>query len=772
MHRDPSSGPVEGADTLSLQPGAVVAERYRLERPLTQAGKIWSWAAIDETLNAPATLQLHDGGDAYYDRLNRLHDRLGTIDHPVVHGGYDIGREVGGTIFVATEQLGVATLDEVRNADVRTAVRLAIELLHGIDAAHQAGVVHGDICTQVVLLEPGEDGLLHARLVDFVVGVTRDSDSGPTPGVSKDIRGVAEVLYELLTGQPAGDQHPILTPRSGLDVPQTLSTIVLDQLNDPDTYPSALSLARPLEAVLADLNKGGAGVGMEQLQDALLAVGRRSEPQEIIRALPAVVASVTGAASVELVEVGLRGRLIVTGRHGVGNDFTKGALPAELRRTLAGPPKKFRALAAEAEHAALLPVRLGDARVTVVAVPPQGQEFDSQTLAAASIVVAHTASLVERLLVRRSMLDETACRAATLDLVGDAVLLLGAHGIVRACSEAAAELLDVHREAVVGRVLRDVAGMSELASKLASLHGLDNVIVSLGREDVVVSSRQFPGGVVARLEPVTQGGTVSSVKRSLGRLSFDALVGQDPKMLGARRTAQHAAADGRPIVIIGEPGTGRRTLAEAVHRASRRSEGPFLTVDVSRMLPGGIEAELFGAAPGSNAAKTYGGPIPGKIELAHGGTLVIVGADKLLASVQTRLATTAVDGTFKRLGSEETVRCSVRLIVVMKHLPEHGALKDLTSAATVTRIDLPPLRERVQDLPMLAAYLMERASAHLSRAPLEIGSDVMGDLARYHWPGNVRELSELVEAWLSLLPVDATQVERTPAHIRRALESS
>ncbi len=481
---------------------------------------------------------------------------------------------------------------------------------------------------------------------------------------------------------------------------------------------------------------------------------------ELVRELPRLIATRAGAAGVELLRFGLRSRWVVTERYGVRSDIHAGALAAELWRSITDPPRGGRRLSSEAGHAALFSARLGLERVSILVVPPPGRVFDRSTLSATAILVAHASAVLERLVVRRSMLEETACRVATLGLIADAVVMLNPQGVVRACSPAAADLLDVHRDAIVGHSLRDIPDASEMAVKLSQPCGLDDVVVAFGSGEVVLNARSFPAGVVARIDPVTPQPSQPAFRSDAAPAFAEALVGMDPQMVTARRTARHAAADGRCIVIIGEPGTGRRTLAEAIHCASRSAGDPLLTVDVSRQLAAAVETELFG--------DDRDGSAPGKVAQASGGSLLVVGAERLSAAAQRRLAPAGRPDGGNRADRQ---RASVLLLLVMERVPSAGALGELVTTEAALRIHLPPLRQRAQDIGPVARYLMECAAVHLSRSPLAIAAHVIADLERYRWPGNVRELAELIEAWLSLLPLEVTEVQRTPAHIRRALAS-
>jgi two-component system nitrogen regulation response regulator NtrX len=222
-----------------------------------------------------------------------------------------------------------------------------------------------------------------------------------------------------------------------------------------------------------------------------------------------------------------------------------------------------------------------------------------------------------------------------------------------------------------------------------------------------------------------------------------------------------APADAR-VLITGESGTGKELVAAAVHHASRRAGRPFVTVNCAAIPRDLVESEMFGHERGAFTGATE--RRMGRFELAHGGTLFLDEIGDLSAEAQAKLLRTLETGEFQRIGAESTLRVDVRVIsATNRRLEDEVAAghfrEDLFFRLNVFPIHLPPLRERLEDLPALVAHLAERMrprhAATFTPAALEA-------LAGYGWPGNVRELANLVERLgiLSGPTVDAVAVRQ------------
>jgi two-component system, NtrC family, nitrogen regulation response regulator NtrX len=251
-----------------------------------------------------------------------------------------------------------------------------------------------------------------------------------------------------------------------------------------------------------------------------------------------------------------------------------------------------------------------------------------------------------------------------------------------------------------------------------------------------------------------------ALRAELGRRS--ALIGSGPAMQQVKALIARVAPTEARVLITGESGTGKELVAAAIHAASRRLARAFVTVNCAAIPRDLVESEMFGHERGAFTGATE--RRLGRFELAHGGTLFLDEVGDLSPEAQAKLLRTLETGELQRIGAEHAMRVDARVVAATnRQLAEavsSGAFReDLFFRLNVFPIQLPPLRERLEDLPVLVAHLAERVrprhAATFTEAALEA-------LASYTWPGNVRELANLVER-LSILSgpvIDAPAVRQ------------
>jgi len=222
-------------------------------------------------------------------------------------------------------------------------------------------------------------------------------------------------------------------------------------------------------------------------------------------------------------------------------------------------------------------------------------------------------------------------------------------------------------------------------------------------------------------------------------LELEQLVGAAPEFRAALAVAAKSARNRLPVLILGEPGTGKETMARAIHAASLRAKGPLLTLDCKAIAANIIDSELFGhdkgAFPGAFAAKT------GKLVQADGGTLILDEIATLPPETQERLDRMLATGEVRPVGLNGSYSIDVRVIATTdRPLPEdfNEGLAERIGGTTVV---LSPLRDRSGDIPALVRHLLSRVAEQAGLKPLSIGDDALSLLMRYGWPGNVRQLA-------------------------------
>ena len=222
----------------------------------------------------------------------------------------------------------------------------------------------------------------------------------------------------------------------------------------------------------------------------------------------------------------------------------------------------------------------------------------------------------------------------------------------------------------------------------------------------------------------------------------------DPIMQPVVSAIDKVARTGSSVLLLGETGTGKEVAARAIHAKSDRRGGPFLAVNCAALAENLLESELFGHERGA-----FTGAVSmrqGRFELAHRGTIFLDEIGDLAADIQAKLLRVLQEGEFERVGSSQTRRVDVRVVAATHHdldaaVKEGRFRVDLYYRLNVFPIVLPPLRERIEDIPRLAWFFINRRQRALNRRFTRIPGAVMTALQEHAWPGNVRELENVIE---------------------------
>jgi len=222
----------------------------------------------------------------------------------------------------------------------------------------------------------------------------------------------------------------------------------------------------------------------------------------------------------------------------------------------------------------------------------------------------------------------------------------------------------------------------------------------------------------------------------------------NPAMCKILRDIEQVAPTDTTILLLGETGTGKEVVARTVYELSKRKHGPFVKVNCSAIPAELLESELFGhekgAFTGAHSRKI------GRLELAHGGTLFLDEVGDIPLALQPKLLRVLQEREFERLGGTQTIKIDVRVIAATnRNLADMVGTRefrsDLFYRLSVFPVQLPPLRERPESIPVLAHAFSQHATRRLNRPSLTISSDTMRALQRWPWPGNIRELENLIE---------------------------
>jgi transcriptional regulator with GAF, ATPase, and Fis domain len=294
---------------------------------------------------------------------------------------------------------------------------------------------------------------------------------------------------------------------------------------------------------------------------------------------------------------------------------------------------------------------------------------------------------------------------------------------------------------------------------------------------------------LARLKEAAEQERLALLQRLQRSDVSEAIIGAEGGMSKVMARVAQVAPTDAPVLILGETGSGKEVVARSLHTQSRRHTGPFLRVNCGAIPPELVDSELFGHEKGSftGAINTR----KGWFERADGGTLFLDEIGELPLAAQVRLLRVLQDGSFTRVGGQESHRVDVRIVAAthrdMPRMVQEGSFRqDLWYRISVFPISLPALRDRPSDILALAQHFAERAGLRLYGKPLSIDERELGLLTRYSWPGNVRELQAVVEraailgeghsialvAALGILPEQKEGPEDDKAIILKALKNA
>lgn len=243
------------------------------------------------------------------------------------------------------------------------------------------------------------------------------------------------------------------------------------------------------------------------------------------------------------------------------------------------------------------------------------------------------------------------------------------------------------------------------------------------------------------------------------RFTFKDIVGDTQRLQNVKFLAQKAALHASTTVLItGESGTGKELFAQAIHNCGSRSNFPFVRVNCAAIPETLLESELFGYVEGAYTGAKKGGS-PGKFELANGGTVFLDEIAEMSFSMQSKLLVVLQEREFERLGSNQPIRVNVRIIAATNRdleamVEQNRFREDLYYRLNVLRLEIPPLRDRIEDLPLLLDSLIPKLNASLRTKISGADREAMGVLSRHVWPGNVRELENVLERAIILADME------------------
>jgi two-component system response regulator AtoC len=250
---------------------------------------------------------------------------------------------------------------------------------------------------------------------------------------------------------------------------------------------------------------------------------------------------------------------------------------------------------------------------------------------------------------------------------------------------------------------------------------------------------------------------LKTLKQQLAYVEQGSIMTASPQVLRIIDVARHVASTDVPILILGESGVGKEVLASFIHEQSNRSDGPFVKVNCAALPHELLESELFGYERGA-----FTGAVRdkiGKFEQADKGTLLLDEIGEMSPHLQAKLLHVLQDSEFSRLGGKKAVKVNVRIIAATNKKLKEAVLKgefrnDLYFRLNVIRIEVPPLRERREDIPLLCNHFLEKYRERYQSSVQQLPKELLEAFTQYDWPGNVRQLENVVKRYLILPDAD------------------
>ncbi|MDA2979528.1 MAG: sigma 54-interacting transcriptional regulator [Actinomycetota bacterium] len=373
---------------------------------------------------------------------------------------------------------------------------------------------------------------------------------------------------------------------------------------------------------------------------------------------------------------------------------------------------------------------------------------------------------------------------AFLESISDGLLAVDDNGIV-------IEVNSVARR-IIGRDVKDIEGhgIAELvedkppivswvsrgeqfSSRVITLKTSEGRVAARANLQPFHDEKSGPAGAVLTFREMAEVGRL--VNRVIGverTFTFDDILGESPAIQQSTELARVAAGTASNILIGGETGTGKEVFAQSIHNASAFAEGPFLAVNCAALPRDLIESELFGYVEGAFTGASRKGRL-GKFELASGGSLFLDEIGEIPPEVQVKLLRVLQEKAIVRVGGDRTIPVNCRLIAATNRdlhraVAEGGFRQDLLYRLDVISIDLPPVRQRLGDLPLFIERFIRIHAERNQKVVEGIEADALSRLTDYHWPGNVREVENVIEHAVALARGRLIGIADLPASMSRA----
>lgn len=355
--------------------------------------------------------------------------------------------------------------------------------------------------------------------------------------------------------------------------------------------------------------------------------------------------------------------------------------------------------------------------------------------------------------------------AAVLDAASDGIIAVDCDGVITTFNRAAGQITNIKTENAIGNSIADCLSPDVPVLKtIVTGESYDNVEIILkndnNRSHYITSGRPILDGAGKPIGAVTSLQAIENVMKLVYSvntplmITFDEIVGRSENFIRVKKLAGIVARGDATVLICGESGTGKELFARAIHMASPRRDKRFVPINCASLPDALLESELFGYEAGSFTGAKKSGK-QGLFKYADQGTIFLDEIGELSLHLQVKLLRVLQEGKIRRVGAEEEVAVDVRVIAAtnrnLEEMIRKGQFReDLYYRLAVFPLSLPPLRERKEDIAILADNFIEKLSKKMKKSSKGITLRALEKLTQYNWPGNVRELANVIERALYL----------------------
>lgn len=368
----------------------------------------------------------------------------------------------------------------------------------------------------------------------------------------------------------------------------------------------------------------------------------------------------------------------------------------------------------------------------------------------------------------------------TINNLDSGIICTNLEGRVKFMNSVASEVLKVNKESIIGTEVENL-----LPKEIMNLTPNISKEIKLkvkGRNESFIISRNpiiYENEIGSHVFTLHRSSKIIQDAYSLmnvnHNMNFDSIIGESKEIKGAKELAKSVAKSTSTVILRGESGTGKELFARAIHNESLRKNAPFIAINCASIPENLLESELFGYEEGAFTGASKSGKI-GKFELANNGTLFLDEIGDLPIHLQPKLLRVLQDNCFTRLGGKDVISINFRLITAtnrnLEEMIEKGQFRDdLYYRLNVIPIEIPPLRDRGDDIDKLSEYGLEKYLKKLDKTDIKFSEEVKEIFRSYSWPGNIRELENCIEYLVNTVNDDVIKKSDLPKNILNHCDS-